>query len=404
MYLMTRVVTHAHFFSLNLHFAMTSSDSFGSYKMVRMPLSGDKNVEGDDSAEGDVSVFTSSRRTSTSHTKRAPLQRHYIKCQLCLEDIRGDRWLCVECKGWSACGECFSGALKEVHPLHTFVRVRGTDDIYSPPSDERVAPVVHMDVLCSSCQGPIVGVRYECLADDCKDFNLCQSCETLPKQAHKDSHPVMKYSVDKSKLAPSLELIDRRQTVLEARRVRQRNRALFPYTRTMTWHSESQTITCAWPLSGGRDMTQYQSWTPRRQDRPGRGKRLQIDDSNMLVSLSPGRVALLGLKIPALSEEIFSDGDNGRDTDLTAGLLVSPGEPLWLSETWQFIDAEGNPRGERLSFAFKFICTIVDGKRRLVPELSRSASEVGLEGDYGETDECVITSRNGNHKIDISWQ
>jgi hypothetical protein len=380
---------------------MTSSNSFGSYKMVRMPFSDDPNLEGDDSAEEDVSIPISSRRTSTSQPKRAPLQRHDIKCQLCLEEIRGDRWLCLECKGWSACGECFGGTLKEVHPLHTFVRARGVEDIYSPPSDQRIAPVVHMDVLCSSCHHPIVGVRYECLADDCIDFNLCQSCETLPLQAHKDSHPVMKYSVDKSKLAPAFELVDRRQAILDVRRVRQRNKFLFPYTRTMKWDSARQTITCAWPIQGGRDMTENLSWEPRRLHRPVNGTRMYIDDSKILVSLSPGRVAFLGLEIVPSSEGEFSNKEDSTDTDHTAGLLDSPEEPLWFSETWQFFDAEGNPRGERLSFAFKFNCTIKDGNRHLVPILSRSASEVGLEGDYGETDECVITSRNGNHKIDI---
>jgi hypothetical protein len=151
---------------------------------------------------------------SKNNARRAPLQRHGVACKLCLEDIRGQRWMCVECGGeWSLCSLCFEGVSEDVHPAHTFVRVQSAADIYAP-STRKTTPMIHLDVLCSSCQCPILGVRYECIADECnRQVNLCQSCESLPLQAHSSHHPLVKYRVTRDRIARSsmLEYDDEHQ-------------------------------------------------------------------------------------------------------------------------------------------------------------------------------------------------
>lgn len=157
------------------------------------------------SLDEDLGITGRSRRNSVA--SRAPLQRHEADCELCVERIKGERWMCLECGGWSLCDSCFHNVSNEVHPLHTFVRVRSTGDVYAPPAKASETPIVHLDVLCSSCQRPILGVRYECIADECRRlFNLCQSCEALPLQAHKTSHPMVKYRVPKERAASAFLL------------------------------------------------------------------------------------------------------------------------------------------------------------------------------------------------------
>lgn len=138
---------------------------------------------------------------------RKPLQRHGVDCKLCLEEIRGERWLCLECIDWSLCKTCFHSISNQVHPLHTFVCAHSVQDIFTPATSKIIGsstPVIHMDVVCSSCQCPILGARYECIADECqRKVNLCQECESLPLQSHKRSHPMVKYRVSKERIAPS---------------------------------------------------------------------------------------------------------------------------------------------------------------------------------------------------------
>lgn len=190
----------------------SSSDSFDSFVLIQSPES-DSNKDNDkplsdDEMSRNLSSSCESNQTdysSASVERRVPLQRYGVSCNICLEEIRGKRWICIDCGGWNLCESCFYGISEEVHPFHTFVRVHSAEDVFASNSKPiQVLPVVHLDVLCSSCQCPILGVRYECIADICqRSVNLCQACELLPLQTHKASHPMIKYKVAKEKNAES---------------------------------------------------------------------------------------------------------------------------------------------------------------------------------------------------------
>lgn len=115
-------------------------------------------------------------RVEEETQQRVPLHRHGVACKLCLEEIRSERWLCLDCIDWSLCKTCFHSVSDQVHPLHTFVCAHSVNGIYMPASKPSGStPMVHLDAVCSSCQCPILGARYECIADECqRRVNLCQ--------------------------------------------------------------------------------------------------------------------------------------------------------------------------------------------------------------------------------------
>ena len=51
---------------------------------------------------------------------------------------------------------------------------------------------VHDNVICDSCNGSVVGIRYKCSV--CPDYDLCESCE-LKGGIHDASHPLLKITL-----------------------------------------------------------------------------------------------------------------------------------------------------------------------------------------------------------------
>eukprot|EP00026_Physarum_polycephalum_P006536 Phypoly_transcript_06584.p1 GENE.Phypoly_transcript_06584~~Phypoly_transcript_06584.p1 ORF type:complete len:510 (+),score=78.76 Phypoly_transcript_06584:83-1531(+) len=58
--------------------------------------------------------------------------------------------------------------------------------------DNRKSGVVHENVTCDGCQGPVVGIRYKCSV--CPDYDLCESCE-VKGDIHNASHPLLKIAL-----------------------------------------------------------------------------------------------------------------------------------------------------------------------------------------------------------------
>ncbi|POI25479.1 hypothetical protein CIB84_010771 [Bambusicola thoracicus] len=54
-------------------------------------------------------------------------------------------------------------------------------------SQEAPRDVVHPNVICDGCQGPVVGARFKCTV--CPDYDLCSTCEG--KGIHKEHNMVM---------------------------------------------------------------------------------------------------------------------------------------------------------------------------------------------------------------------
>ncbi|KAJ6667905.1 hypothetical protein lerEdw1_016226 [Lerista edwardsae] len=54
-------------------------------------------------------------------------------------------------------------------------------------SQERPPSMVHPNVICDGCDGPVVGARFKCTV--CPDYDLCSTCEG--KGVHKDHNMVM---------------------------------------------------------------------------------------------------------------------------------------------------------------------------------------------------------------------
>ncbi|XP_042304522.1 sequestosome-1 isoform X1 [Sceloporus undulatus] len=54
-------------------------------------------------------------------------------------------------------------------------------------SQERPSSMVHPNVICDGCDGPVVGTRFKCTV--CPDYDLCSTCEG--KGTHKEHHMIM---------------------------------------------------------------------------------------------------------------------------------------------------------------------------------------------------------------------
>lgn len=54
-------------------------------------------------------------------------------------------------------------------------------------SQEPPRNMVHPNVICDGCEGPVVGTRFKCSV--CPDYDLCSTCEG--KGIHKEHNMVM---------------------------------------------------------------------------------------------------------------------------------------------------------------------------------------------------------------------
>lgn len=130
---------------------------------------------------------------------------HRASCDLCLGRIRGERWKCLECGDFDACGGC-KPLIPVHHPTHTFVRVHSASpSSFFPPdlptSSKANGNVVHRGVFCDGCDFPIRGIRFKCVHPACEDFDLCEGCEAAPggmggreggSGEHERDHPMLK--------------------------------------------------------------------------------------------------------------------------------------------------------------------------------------------------------------------
>ncbi|KAI5121307.1 hypothetical protein M0805_003775 [Coniferiporia weirii] len=124
-----------------------------------------------------------------------------VYCNFCGETICGLYHKCDICIGYDLCRECVEerGA-KDAHRVvfaqrqgdvgHTFSTFPKSDDsslaLHLPQtatsadavSSDRISPdappLIHVGVVCDSCQETVIGHRHKCL--DCPDFDLCDDC------------------------------------------------------------------------------------------------------------------------------------------------------------------------------------------------------------------------------------
>lgn len=118
---------------------------------------------------------------------------HNATCDVCQKTIQGVRMKCLDCPDYDTCLNCYnSSSLSSIHPLHNFVSIHHPNDLKfntSPPSTS----TIHHHVRCDGCQkSPIRGNRYKCVMTSCKDFDLCQECESDPIPRHPLDHHLLK--------------------------------------------------------------------------------------------------------------------------------------------------------------------------------------------------------------------
>lgn len=76
-----------------------------------------------------------------------------------------------------------------LHPQHNFVPLTSPTSLRLQPSDL----TVHPHIQCDECgTSPIVGIRYHCLEEQCKDYDICGGCEADPIARHDRSHVLAK--------------------------------------------------------------------------------------------------------------------------------------------------------------------------------------------------------------------
>ncbi|XP_069510199.1 sequestosome-1 [Ambystoma mexicanum] len=59
-------------------------------------------------------------------------------------------------------------------------------EFHGPCGQERPQNMVHPNVICDGCDGPVVGIRFKCTV--CPDYDLCSTCQT--KGLHKEHHMI----------------------------------------------------------------------------------------------------------------------------------------------------------------------------------------------------------------------
>ncbi|KAF6725507.1 Sequestosome-1 [Oryzias melastigma] len=108
--------------------------------------------------------------------------------------IIGECYKCSECTDVNLCSTCKD----EGKHSHNVLRnpqppdpIRSTSE--SPGSNDpldALTPNLHIGINCDGCQGQIIGMRYKC--SDCKDFDLCSTCNDEGKHDHHVLLPISK--------------------------------------------------------------------------------------------------------------------------------------------------------------------------------------------------------------------
>ncbi|XP_053319212.1 sequestosome-1 [Spea bombifrons] len=80
-----------------------------------------------------------------------------------------------------------SGLKEDVFRIYLKEKKDGKREHRSHAGQENMPNLVHPNVTCDGCDGPVVGNRYKCLV--CPDYDLCSTCEA--KGIHKEHNMIM---------------------------------------------------------------------------------------------------------------------------------------------------------------------------------------------------------------------
>ena len=136
---------------------------------------------------------TPSMTTTTTPPPSVRPVIHNATCDVCQKTIQGVRMKCLDCPDYDTCLNCYnSSRLSSIHPVHNFVSIHHPNDLKFNNSSP-LSSTIHHHVRCDGCQkSPIRGNRYKCVMTSCKDFDLCQECESDPIPRHPLDHHLLK--------------------------------------------------------------------------------------------------------------------------------------------------------------------------------------------------------------------
>ncbi|KAI0828967.1 hypothetical protein BC628DRAFT_1482227 [Trametes gibbosa] len=156
---------------------------------------------GDDERQPDQRPAVSESETRVRTRDVEPVV-HNATCNLCDSRIRGDRFKCLDCPDYDMCQLCYKIA-SEQHPGHGFVKV--SEPAILMPRNRDSDPM--HNASCNACGHRIVGIRYKCMNESCRDFDLCESCEAHPIPIHPATHPLLKMKTPVVKIPRAYELL-----------------------------------------------------------------------------------------------------------------------------------------------------------------------------------------------------
>ncbi|GAA5946361.1 hypothetical protein JCM3765_000214 [Sporobolomyces pararoseus] len=131
--------------------------------------------------------------TSTTTSSVRPIV-HSATCDVCQKTIIGTRMKCLNCPDYDLCSNCFNkpSTLSSIHPNHSFVSIHHPKDLKLQQPHSSLMNI-HHHIRCDGCgKSPIKGNRFKCMMFDCKDFDLCQNCESDPIPRHPEDHVLLK--------------------------------------------------------------------------------------------------------------------------------------------------------------------------------------------------------------------
>ncbi|XP_074865668.1 sequestosome-1 [Carettochelys insculpta] len=247
-------------------------------------------------------------------------------------------------------------------------------------NQERPHNVVHPNVICDGCEGPVVGARFKCTV--CPDYDLCSTCEG--KGIHKEHNMIM----FQSPLLNPFEWLPR------GRWLRKMRHGVPPFAWMHGWGHPGPSPSCQ---NSGQDSGQAQASAASQNPDPEQASNGQPQDPNVTFLKNVGES--VAAMLSPLGIEVDIDVEHGGQKSKVTSphpSTQSDSEPGGSSTSQ---NGQTKPEGNSKEPAMEKEDSITEQMQEMVLEPSPTNMEIGncLSQEQSESSSSAASDEDWTH-------